>query len=456
MKDCRGIVAHQIALTALHCTALHWIALHRVASHCTILRPTALHPIALHCTVSHCTVLYCRPLLCAALVIKLSSLACTAQPNVVQTDFCQTLLYIAYIYVYTVLATQQPKWGSDAWAAAHAALHEAVIQAVQNIVARKKYLLVLEDEFALVLTASSALKLQRFEGLDNLLQQHLLPTIVRRTLANCKATLVNMVHDLFMHLCCKAASPEAFTLLSQQLRGHITQQMYACLHSMRDADMVPADFVLAEDPKSASARATLSGMLGKLQAAAGAINQLSGLPMKGSYASIVKADARSTALQSALKEISSATATASTGFSFQWPVPEPTAQKATGEGPAQKAIFDERPTQAVMPLAAEPAMLIKSSLTMDSAPQATPEKQSKHMSQPTSEGKIVSKRKPEASLWSPKAGHAAVADYKKKKMPKNQVLREHNDFVLKNDLLATRKASAISHKNSCSSGIYKR
>ena len=101
------------------------------------------------------------------------------------------------------------------------------------------------------------------------------------------AKLEDMVNGFFSSHSGGMLPSGAFQTLERRIEGHTLQEMLAQLSSLGDHGSIPPGFQLAEDARTAAARAALADRVDKLKSARQTINELAGVPAKGSCASVV-------------------------------------------------------------------------------------------------------------------------------------------------------------------------
>lgn len=194
-----------------------------------------------------------------------------------------------------VMQAQDLQWGTVTWAKASTALHDAILEGLRNLLGSDIYLQHLQQSLNPPFKPDehSQLKLQRFQTVHTLLDNELLPRLVRQTLSSRMAKLEDMVNDLFSSHSGGILPPDAFAALERRIEGHTLQEMLALLSSLGHCSTIPAGFQLTEDARTAAARAGLADRVDKLQSARHTINQIAGFPASGSYAASVKAESDS-------------------------------------------------------------------------------------------------------------------------------------------------------------------
>lgn len=193
-----------------------------------------------------------------------------------------------------VLQAQHLQWGTITWAKASNAMHKAILEALRSFLGSDTHLQHLKDSVKSPFAAdgSSQLKLQRFQTVHTLLDNELLPSMVRQTPSSRMAKLEDIVSDLFMSHSGGLLPADAFESLERRIQGHTLQEMLALLSSLGEHSTIPPDFQLTEDARTAAVRAGLVVRVNKLQSARQTISEIAGLPVMGSYAAVVTADSK--------------------------------------------------------------------------------------------------------------------------------------------------------------------
>lgn len=193
-----------------------------------------------------------------------------------------------------VLQAQDLQWGSTSWGKACNSLRDAILGALRAHMQTDNYLRRLQETFKDAVYFGpcchiniTQLKLERFSAVYALIDQELLPGIVRQTLPKRMATLNHMVEDLFSRHSGELMPADAFETLQRRIEGRTVQDMLAQLSSLGDPNTIPPGFELTECESTAAARAALRMKGDKLEAARQTIDKLAGISAMDSYASAV-------------------------------------------------------------------------------------------------------------------------------------------------------------------------